>query len=92
MYRVCEATGVPHPDYLADLLTVEQLQGWQDYEEQFGFRNDIFWGMFLSMFANVNKKPDVPEQTPLNFMPYTKEQELTPEEIEDKLTKMFSRK
>lgn len=48
LFRLCELTGLPHPDYLAPFLTSSQLMDWQTYERQYGYRADLQLGLLLA--------------------------------------------
>jgi hypothetical protein len=77
MYNLCLCLGFPHPDYLYPYLSGKQLLDWQDFAAQFGFgvdRDDIHWGMLLSMFFNVNRDGGPPKDA-TEFMPYRQEPE-----------------
>jgi len=72
--------GLPHPDYLFPLLTAKQWLDWQQFDAEHGLgidREDIQWGMLMSMFYNVNRSGGA-FKTAEDFMPYR-----TPEEQSD---------
>lgn len=72
LFNLCLSLGFPHPDYLYPYLSGRQLLEWQDFAAQYGFgidRDDIHWGMLLSMFFNVNRE-DGPPKDATEFMPY----------------------
>lgn len=55
-FRLCLALGWPHPDYLLELLTGEQLGDWADYysREPWGFPvEDMRSSMAMAVAANV---------------------------------------
>lgn len=72
MYNLCLSLGFPHPDYLYPYLSGKQLLDWQAFAAQRGLgveRDDIHWGMLLSMFFNVNRDGGSPKPAE-DFMPY----------------------
>lgn len=80
--------GFPHPDYLLPHLSAKQLLDWQRYAGQFGLgvdRDDIHWGMLLSMYYNTNRAKDSPPKTATEFMPYREEEEETQEEFIERI-------
>ena len=54
-------------------LSSSQLLDWQRYAAQFGLginRDDIHWGLLLSLLFNVHKQEGEPAAPPSQFMPY----------------------
>lgn len=73
MYHLSLRLGFPHPDYLLPYLSAGQLLDWQRYAAQFGAsisRDDIHWGMLLSMMFNANRGNGVSPKPATDFMPY----------------------
>ena len=91
LHRLCEITGDPHPDYLMPKLTAKQLNDWQQYEKQCGYRDDILWGMLMALIANVNRSKDADVLQAEDFMPYYDKPIPEPEETADKVKNMFAR-
>lgn len=82
-YHLCLRLGFPHPDYLYPWLSGGQFIGWQNFAAQFGLgidRDDIHWGMLLSMFFNVNREGG-PPKTAEEFMPYRPREEESDEDF-----------
>ena len=86
VYHLSLRLGFPHPDYLLPYLSAGQLLDWQRYAEQYGVsiaRDDIHWGMLLSMFFNANRGEGSQPKPATDFMPYYEpvEQEEEPEQF-----------
>jgi hypothetical protein len=46
---------------------------WQRFGNQFNLsiaRDDLHWGLWLSMYYNAHKKESAPEKRPCDMMPY----------------------
>ena len=81
--HLCLRLGLPHPDYLYPLLTARQLLDWQRFDAQHGLgidREDVQWGMLLSMFFNVNRSGGEPKAAE-EFMPYRPREEESDEDF-----------
>lgn len=72
---MCLRLGFPHPEYLYPYLSAGQLLDWQHFAEENGLgidRDDIHWGMLMSMFFNVNRAEGTSAKPATDFMPYHK--------------------
>lgn len=77
-YHLCLKLGLPHPDYLDEVLTAGQYLDWQRYAGQFGIspdRDDVYWGVHLSMYANAHLKEGYSPRAPAEFMFYNAPEE-----------------
>jgi len=62
------------------------LLDWQTYAEQFGLgidRDDIHWGMLMSMLFNIHRDKDAPAKKATSFMPYYQEPDMPDVSQED---------
>lgn len=51
LFRLCEITGLPHPDYLSPYLTATQITDWILYEQRAGSKLDIQLGLLTWVIA-----------------------------------------
>ncbi len=84
--------GLPHPDYLPDDLTYQQLIERTEYERSIGRREDLLWGMFMALHANIHRgNESEPLKAPIEYMPYVEEPEETEEEIQERIGRVLHR-
>lgn len=85
LFRLCEIVGFPHPDYLAPYLSSSQLLDWQTYSTQYGFRQDIQWGLLTQVTASAwGGKVGLDE-----VMPYQEDRETDQDEVYHNLASIF---
>ena len=89
---MCEVTGHAHPDYLLPFLSAEQLLDWSRYEKQYGFRDDIHWGLLCCLIANQWIKKGDPPHRPEEFMPYYSPEPIDAATLRDRLRGIHKRK
>lgn len=66
------ALGFPHPRYLRDCLTSQDITDWLAYEalEPFGAsREDVRSGLMVSMYYNAHRKNGSPTKAWYDFFP-----------------------
>ena len=66
------ALGVPHPDYLLEMLTAKQLREWEIVYsiEPFGEEPKyVRSGIIASTLINLKLKKETKKTTPFDFMP-----------------------
>jgi hypothetical protein len=69
------------------------LLDWQRYYEQYGFgvdRDDIHWGMLLSMLYNIHKSKDAPAKKATDFMPYYDSPDISDDQFAEQMNGLFA--
>jgi hypothetical protein len=92
VFRLCEVIGCPDPDWLASVVSVSTLQRWQKYQEQVGFRDDIHWGLLLSLLFNINRDQDSPAMKPQEWMPYLVEELPDRDELQQRIKETIGKR
>ena len=84
MFRLCLVIGVPHPDYLIDMLTSRQLGDWLAFMsiETIGDeRADLRTAIMAMSLNNRWRGKNEPPTKPTDYMPHYRAQEQTPEQM-----------
>lgn len=75
-FRLSKALGCPHPDYLLELLTAEQLAEWRAYDllepigtERIEYGFAMLCAVIMNIALSVFGKKDAKQFSPLDFMP-----------------------
>ncbi len=84
LFRLCLTLGVPHPDYLIDMLTSKQLADWMAYAsiETFGdqradLRTAIMAASINNRWLGKHEKPS----SPMDYLPHYERPVQTPEQM-----------
>jgi hypothetical protein len=88
IYSLCLQLGFPHPDYLYPFLSSSQVNDWLEFHKTHNIhfdRSDTFHSQLLAMFFNAHKPENHKALTPLDFVPWREQPELTPDELKRKL-------
>jgi hypothetical protein len=89
---LCEITGCHDPQILGEVVTASCLNRWEQYGQEVGHRDDIQWGMLLTILANQNRNKDTPPIQTDELMPYFEKQLPPIDELEARLKKSLQEK
>jgi hypothetical protein len=84
-FRLCLALGVSHPDTLLRELTAKQLAEWMAFYgiDPFGDqRADLRIGILCATMNNRWRGKNEQPAEPVSFMPFVRQTEQSPEEIQ----------